>query len=198
MEIPIMFLILVSVSLFLLCSCSNQSEPLSEHPDIVTMQGKPVTLLGNRLQFGDKAPDFKVVSNDLSDISFSSFKGKVCLISVVPSLDTEVCNIQTLRFNEEAAKLNKDVIILTISMDLPFAQKRWCGTGGIERVTTLSDYHYGMFGRNYGVLIKELHLLTRSIFVVDTQGTIKHIELVKEITQEPDYDAALKAVKDLL
>ena len=160
----------------------------------VNMHGNPLTLAGNVLKVGDKAPDFNVVDNGLAKTGLSSYKGKVVIISAVPSLDTPVCDVETRRFNVEAGKLGDDVAVLTISMDLPFAQKRWCGAAGVSHVTTLSDYMDANFGLAYGVLIKDLRLLARSVFVIDKDSTIKHIEIVNEITQEPDYDACLKAV----
>ena len=150
------------------------------------------------LQVGDKAPDFVAIDNDLNPVSFDSFRGKVCIVSSVPSLDTPVCDMETRRFNDEAGRLGDDVEILTISMDLPFAQKRWCGAAGVDRVQTLSDHRDAAFGQAYGVLIKGLRLLARAVFVVDKEGSIRYIELVKEIASEPDYDAVLTAVKELV
>lgn len=167
---------------------------MKERTGIITMKGGPLTLVGNEVRIGDKAPDFEVLDNDLSPVRFSSFGGKLCIISSVPSLDTPVCDMETRRFNEEASKLGPDVVILTISMDLPFAQKRWCGAAGVTRVQTLSDHRDASFGTSYGVLIKELRLLARAVFLVDRAGTIQYIELVKEITDEPDYEAVLSAV----
>ena len=171
---------------------------MQEHSGAITMKGNPLTLVGPQLSVGDSAPDIEVLDNDLSPIKLSSFKGKVCILSIVPSLDTPVCDMQTRRFNEEAGKLSDDVAILTISMDLPFAQKRWCGAAGADKVVTLSDHRDAAFGEAYGVLIKELRLLARAIFVVDKNGTLKYSQLVKEVTEEPDYEAALDAVKKLL
>jgi thiol peroxidase len=164
----------------------------------VTMKGNPLTLEGPALKIGDKAPDFVVLNNDLAPVSLSSYSGKVCILSSVPSLDTPVCDMETRRFNQEAGNLGPDVVVLTISMDLPFAQKRWCGAAGVEKVITLSDHRDASFGSAYGVLIKELRLLARSVFVVDKKGVIRYIQLVKELTQEPDYEAVLKAVKACL
>ncbi|MEW6348356.1 MAG: thiol peroxidase [Thermodesulfobacteriota bacterium] len=171
---------------------------MKERAGLVTMRGNPVTLLGEELRLGDTAPDFTVMATDLSPVQSSSFRGKVCLISVVPSLDTPICDMQTRRFNEEAASLGPDVEILTISVDLPFAQRRWCGAAGISAVKTLSDYRDLSFGTGYGVVIKEFRLLTRAIFVVDREGKIRYIELVKETATEPDYQAALEAAKKLV
>jgi thiol peroxidase len=170
---------------------------MKERSGIVTVEGKPLTLLGKERKVGDKAPDFEVLDNDLSPVKFSSFKGKVCIISSVPSLDTSVCDAETRRFNQEAGKLGPDVVILTISMDLPFAQKRWCGAAGVDKVVTLSDHREASFGTSYGVLIKELRLLARVAFVVDREGTIQYVQLVKELTKEPDYEAVLSAVRKL-
>lgn len=164
----------------------------------VSMRGNRVVLSGNELQVGDKAPDFKAVDNKLAPTGLSAYKGKVIVISSVPSLDTPVCDVETRRFNVEAGKLGNDVAILTISMDLPFAQKRWCGAAGVSNVTTLSDHLDADFGRSYGVLLKDLRLLARAVFVVDRNNTIRHIEIVKEIASEPDYEACLKAVADCL
>lgn len=171
---------------------------MEERSGIITFQGNPLTLSGKDLKVGDQAPDFEVLGNDLSPVKLSSFRGKVCVISSVPSLDTPVCDMETRRFNDEASKLGPDVAILTISMDLPFAQARWCGAAGVDQVTTLSDHRDAAFGLAYGVLIKELRLLTRCIYVVDREGVIRYVQLVKEITQEPDYDAVLSAVNELV
>lgn len=171
---------------------------MQERDGLVTMKGNPITLMGTELQVGDQAPDFVAMDTDLNPVSFDSFRGKVCIISSVPSLDTPVCDMETRRFNDEAGRLGDDVEILTISMDLPFAQKRWCGAAGVDKVQTLSDHRDAAFGQAYGVLIKDLRLLARAVFVVDKEGTIRYIELVKEIASEPDYDSVLTAVKDLV
>ncbi len=171
---------------------------MKERTGLVTMKGQPLTLLGDGFKVGDKAPNFEVIANDLSQVKFSSFRGKVCIISSVPSLDTSVCDRMTRRFNEEAGSLGQDAAVLTISMDLPFAQKRWCGAADAKNVQTLSDHREASFGKAYGVLIKELRLLARAVFVVDRQGIIRHTEIVKELTNEPDYEAALKAAKEML
>jgi len=147
------------------------------------------------VKVGDMAPDAALVANDLSEVKLSSFKGKKVIISVVPSLDTPVCDLQTKRFNQEASKLG-DVVVVTVSKDLPFAQKRWCAAAGATAVKTLSDYR-GNFGEIYGVLIKGLNLLARAIFVVDTTGKVRYVQLVKEVASEPDYEAVLKAVRSL-
>lgn len=171
---------------------------MTERSGAVTFQGNPLTLLGNEVRPGEKAPDFVGLDNSLAPVNLSSYSGKVLVLSSVPSLDTPVCDMETRRFNSEAASLGSDVVILTISMDLPFAQKRWCGAAGVTHVTTLSDHKDASFGMNYGVLIKELRLLARAVFVVDRGGMVRYVELVKEVTHEPDYDAALKAVAECL
>jgi thiol peroxidase len=171
---------------------------MEERAGIITMKGNPLTLLGNQLNVGQSAPEFNLLDNGLSKVKRSSFLGKVCIICSVPSLDTPVCDIETRRFNEEAGKLGPDVSIITISMDLPFAQKRWCGAAGIEKVITLSDHFDASFGLTYGVLIKELRLLARAVFVVDRKGIIQYIQIVKEVADEPDYDKVIEAVKKLI
>ena len=162
------------------------------------MRGNPLTLIGDELNVGDAAPDFEVLDNDLNPVKLSNYKGKVCIISTVPSLDTPVCDMETRRFNQEAANLDDDIVILTISTDLPFAQKRWCGAAGVDNVITLSDHRDAAVGDTYGVLIKELRLLARAVFVVDKQGVVRYIQLVKEIAEEPDYDAVIAAAKELV
>lgn len=166
----------------------------------VTLKGNPVTLLGNDAAVGQSSPDCTLVANDLSEFKLSSLKGKKVILSVVPSLDTAVCDLQTKRFNQEAAALGGDVVVLTISMDLPFAQKRWCGAAGVTRVQTLSDYREAAFGKAYGVLIGNpplSRLLARSIFVVDANGVLRYKQIVPEVTTEPKYDEVLAAVKKL-
>ncbi|RSL34274.1 thiol peroxidase [Salibacterium salarium] len=160
----------------------------------VTFKETPMTLMGNEVKPGDKAPDFTVLANDLSEVSLEDSKGKVRLISVVPSVDTGVCDQQTRRFNEEAANLD-NVEVLTISCDLPFAQKRWCAAAGIENLQVLSDHRDLSFGKNYGVAMEELRLLARSIFVINSDGEVTYTEYVPEATNHPDYDAAIDAVK---
>jgi len=177
---------------------SDKEDSMKERAGLVTMKGNPLTLLGNEVKAGDRARDFVALDTSLSPVRFSSFRGKVCILSSVPSLDTPVCDLETRRFNEEAGKLGEDVVVLTVSMDLPFAQKRWCGAAGVTRVKTLSDHRDASFGMAYGVLIKELRLLARAVFVVDRQGTIRYVQLVKEVSSEPDYDAVLKAVRGLI
>ena len=169
---------------------------MAERKDVVKFKGNPLTLVGNELKVGDRAPDAEVLANDLSPVKLSGFGGKVCVICTVPSLDTPVCDIQTRKFNEQAASLGNDVVVLTISMDLPFAQQRWCGAANVANIQTLSDHRNAEFGTEYGVLIKELRLLARTVFVVDKEGIIRYIEIVDEVTNEPDYEAALTAVKE--
>jgi thiol peroxidase len=170
---------------------------MPERTGITAFKGNPHTLLGNELIAGQQAPDATVLDNDLQPVSISSLRGKKLIIASVPSLDTPVCDTEVRRFNQEASALGGDVEVLTISMDLPFAQKRWCGAAGIDRVRTLSDHRDASFGGAYGVLIKELRLLARAVFVVDAAGVIRYIQIVDDITKEPDYDAALSAVKSL-
>jgi thiol peroxidase len=170
---------------------------MSERTGIITMRGNPLTLIGNEVKAGDTAPEFVVLDNNLSPVKLSSFRGKTCVLSSVPSLDTPVCDMETRKFNETAGKLGKDVVILTISMDLPFAQKRWCAAAGVSHVQTLSDHRDASFGNAYGVLIKELRLLARAVFLVDRKGAIQYIQLVKEIASEPDYEAVFNALKKL-
>ena len=164
----------------------------------VTLKGNPLTVIGERLNVGDKAPNFKLVANDLSTVTLDDSAGKVRLISVVPSLDTPICDAQTRRFNEEAAKFGDDVAILTVSAEHPFNQKRWCGAAGIDKVQVVSDHMDMNFGDAYGTHVKELRLEQRSIFVVDKDDTIRYVEYVPEIAQHPDYDAAIAAVKAIL
>jgi thiol peroxidase len=169
-----------------------------ERHGIITFKGNPMTLLGPELKVGDRAPDFTVVDNSLTPVTLASYAGKIKVISAVPSLDTPVCDTETRRFNQEALGLPVNVAVLTVSLDLPFAQKRWCGAAGIDRVVTLSDYKERSFGLSYGVLIKELKLLSRSIFVIDSADIIRSIQHVPEVTHEPDYAAVLAAVRGLL
>jgi thiol peroxidase len=172
----------------------------TERPGDVTRKGRPLTVLGPKLQPGDPAPDFEVV-NDLfspETITLADSAGKVRLISVVPSLDTGICDAQTRRFNEEISKYGDNVIGYTISVDLPPAQKRWCGNAGVERVQTLSDYRTMSFGNAYGTHIKEIRAEQRAVFIVDANNTIRYAEYVPEISQHPDYDTALAALKEVV
>jgi thiol peroxidase len=170
---------------------------MKEEKGVITMKGNPLTLMGRSPKVGDRAPDFTVVDNNLKPVNLATYKGKVCVLSSVPSLDTPVCDMETRRFNQEASGLGSNVAILTISMDLPFAQKRWCGSAGVDKVVTLSDHRDASFGTSYGVLIKELRLLARAVFVLDRSGVIQYVDIVKELTQEPNYQAVLTAVKKL-
>ncbi len=165
--------------------------------NITKMGGNEITLIGTELKVGDSAPDFTVLDNDLMAKGLADFEGKIKLISVVPSLDTGVCAIQTRKFNEAATDFSNDVVILTVSMDLPFAQKRWCGAEGIDNVITLSDHKLASFGEAFGVLIKELRLLNRAVFILDKDNTVQYIEIVEENHDHPDYDAALSALQEL-
>lgn len=163
----------------------------------ITFKKGPVTLIGNEVKVGDQAPDFTVLANDLSPVTLQDSEGKIRLFSVVPSLDTGVCDAQTRRFNEEAGSLGDNVAIYTVSVDLPFAQKRWCGAAGIDAVQTVSDHRDLSFGEAYGVYIKELRLLARAVFVVDATGKVTYVEYVPEATDHPNYEAAIAAVKAL-
>lgn len=170
---------------------------MEERTGIVTFKGNPVTLLGPEIRPGAKAPDFRVVDGGLAPVTLADFRGKVKVISSVPSLDTPVCDMETRRFNQEATKLSDKVVVVTVSLDLPFAQKRWCAAAGVDRVKVLSDYQDSSFAQAYGVLIKELKLLSRSIFVVDAGDVVRYVQHVKEIATEPDYEAVLGAVRGL-
>jgi thioredoxin-dependent peroxiredoxin len=165
-----------------------------ERTGATTLRGNPMTLIGPELKAGDAAPEFAVVNNSLQPVTLETTGSKVRIFSVVPSLDTPVCDAQTKRFNEEAARL-EGVDIYTVSMDLPFAQKRWCGAFGIDNVKMLSDHRDGSFGEHYGTLIKELRIESRAIFVVDAANKLRHVEYVKEVADHPDYEAALAAVR---
>lgn len=169
-----------------------------ERSGAATFKGNPITLIGPELKVGDSAPDFKLNKDLLTEVTLEDYKGKIKLISVVPSLDTGVCDAQTKRFNEEATKLSDQVVILTVSVDLPFAQARWCGANDVNQVITLSDYKTNHFGEAYGVLIKEFRLDHRAIFVIDSNDQIRYVEYLAEMTEHPDYDKAIEAVKALL
>jgi thiol peroxidase len=172
---------------------------MAERTGLVTLKGNPITLTGKEVKVGQKAPDAKLVANDLSTVKLSALReGKVCIITAVPSLDTPVCDLETRRFNVEAGNLGSEVVILAVSMDLPFAQARWCGSAGVKNVQTLSDHRDASFGKAYGVLIKDLRLLARAVFVVDKAGTVRYEEFVKEVASEPNYAAALDAARKLL
>ena len=164
----------------------------------VTTKGNPLTVIGAPLSVGEKAPAFTLIAHDLKKVSLADSAGKIRLISVVPSLDTGICDAQTRRMNEEAAKLGEGVVVLTVSAEHPFNQRRWCGAAGIDRVLVLSDHMDMSFGEAYGTYVKEWRLEQRSMFVVDAEDTIRYIEYVPEIAQHPDYEAALTAVRDLI
>lgn len=169
-----------------------------ERSSAATFKGNPITLVGPELKVGDQAPDFRLSKNLLEEVTLQDYAGKIKLISVVPSLDTGVCDAQTRRFNQEAAALGEDVVILTVSADLPFAQARWCGAAGVDRVITLSDYKDNSFGKAYGVLIKEFALDQRAVFVLDRDNTIRYVQVLGEMGEHPDYDQPIAAVKELL
>ena len=164
----------------------------------ITLNGAKLSLEGNVLSAGQKAPDFTLAGNDLNPVSLKDFKGHVVVLSCVPSLDTPTCDVETRRFNKEASSLGEKTVVLTVSKDLPFAQARWCAAAGIDRVKTLSDYKNTSFAHDYGVLLKEIFLLSRAIFVIDKEGVIQYIQFVEEVSKEPDYQAVLDAVKKLI
>jgi thiol peroxidase len=166
-----------------------------ERKGAITMRGNPVTLVGPELKPGQRAPNFTLIGKDMRPVTLDNFKGKVKIIASVPSLDTPVCDAETRRFNEEASKLPGDVQVLTVSMDLPFAAARWCGAAGVNNVTTLSDWRGAQFGEAYGTLIKELHLDARAVFVIDKNDQLVHVEYVKEVANQPNFDAALEAAR---
>ena len=170
---------------------------MKERKAVVTFHGNPLTLLGPEIEVGQKAPHFRLLSTDMKEVKLSQSGGKIRLLSVVPSLDTPVCDLQTQRFESEASNF-RDVVIYTISMDLPFAQARYCGAHGISNLQTLSDHREASFGAAYGVLIKELRLLSRAVFIIDRNDTIRYVEYVKEVTQHPDYDKAVEALREVV
>jgi thioredoxin-dependent peroxiredoxin len=167
-----------------------------ERTAATTLRGNPLTVLGPQLQPGDRAPDFHAVDDGLKPVDLAATGNGVRVFSVVPSLDTPVCDAQTKRFNEESGKL-PNVSIYTISMDLPFAQKRWCGAFGVDHVKMISDHREGSFGQAYGTLIKDLRIMSRAIFVVDPGNTVRYVEYVKEVADHPNYESALAAAKSL-
>lgn len=171
---------------------------MKERTGIVTMKGQSLILLGDEVRVGQPAPDCEVVGKDLNPVKLSSFRGKVCLISSMPSLDTSVCDMMTRKFNEDAVALGENIMVLAISMDLPFAQDRWCIATDVNNVYMFSDHRTASFGQAFGVLIKDLRLLARAVFIVDTAGVIRYIQIVPELTSEPDYNAALEAARKLL
>jgi thioredoxin-dependent peroxiredoxin len=174
-----------------------KEEDEMERKNMVTFRGNPLTLLGDEIKAGDRAPGFVVLDKELKEVRLTDLAGKVKIISVTPSLDTPVCDLQARTFNEEAQALPGDLVVLNISMDLPFAIARFCASAGIDKVMTLSDHRDASFGNAYGVLIKELRLLARSIFVVDKSDVVRYVQIVPEMTNPPDYDKALAAAKTL-
>lgn len=179
----------------LLCSGILSAQSPDSNSEKITMRGKPVTLLGTKAYVGEAAPDFTGIDGKMKEVKLSDFKGKVVILSVFPSVDTKVCAAQTRKFNEEASGLGEDVVVLTLSKDLPFALERFCAAEGIDRIYTLSDYRESEFGMNYGFLMKENKLLARGVVVVGKDGKIFYVQYVKEIGQEPDYKAAIAAAK---
>jgi thioredoxin-dependent peroxiredoxin len=198
--------ILVSLltAVFFLASCSGSTAPV-ERKGVITLEGRPLTLLGPELKVGQKAPDFSLappnprveLAANATSVGLSQSNGKVRVISVVPSVDTPVCDLQTKHFEDEANAYG-NVMFYTISMDLPFAQARYCGANGVTRMEVLSDYREGSFGTAYGVLIKELRLLSRAVFIIDKDNSVKYVQYVKEISQPVDFDTALTALKELV
>ena len=173
-------------------------DQLPQKKGLVTAKGNPLTLLGKELKVGDKAPDFQVVDNSLSPVKLTDFTGKVVLLSVTPSIDTGICDLQAKRFNRMATEVSGDVVILSISVDLPFALARWCGATGSDKIKTLSDYQDWNFGLQYGMLVKESRLLARSGWIIDKNGVIQYIQIVPEMPTEPDYEDAFGALKKLV
>jgi thiol peroxidase len=167
----------------------------TERKGVITFKGNPLTLIGPEIKAGDTAPNFTAIGAGLKEVSLADTKGKTRLISVVPSLDTPVCEVQTKRFNEEASKFPSDIAVYTLSMDLPFAQSRFCTAHHSDKITVLSDHRDASFGKAFGVLIKELRLLTRAIFVIGPDDKVQYAEYVKEVTSHPDYDKALQVLK---
>ncbi|PWB74283.1 thiol peroxidase [candidate division GN15 bacterium] len=168
-----------------------------ERNNVITFKGNPLTLVGPALKVGEKAPEFTVLDNAMQPVTLKSSAGKVRLISVVPSLDTAVCDIQTVTFNRRAAELSPNIKLYTVSVDLPFAQARYCAAKAVDRLQTVSDYREVSFGTNYGLLIKELRLLARSVVIVDANDVIRYVQIVPEMTTEPNYDDALTALKKI-
>jgi thiol peroxidase len=192
-----LLLTLNSFSIFTTSANSLQENNLQQTTDLVKANNKFITLLGTQVDVGQKAPAFKVVDGSFAPVTLSTFAGKNVLISVVPSLDTGVCSLQTKRFNEEVATLPQDLVMLTISNDLPFAQKRFCKTENVDKLIVLSDSVWRNFGSNYGLLIKDMGLLTRAIFIIDSSGMIAYKEIVSDISKHPDYELALSTIKAL-
>jgi len=170
---------------------------MTERQGVITIHGNPLTLVGNEVKVGAPAPEAELLDNALNPVKLSAYRGKVLVIASVPSLDTPVCDMETRRFNDEAANLGADIKLVTISMDLPFAQKRWCGAAGVKNLQTLSDHRQADFGQAYGVLIKDLRLLARAVFIVGREGTVQYVQLVKEVTNEPNYEEVLQALNSV-
>jgi len=177
-------------------ACIDYDDGKHARKNVVTMKGNPMTLVGPELKVGDKAPDFTILSETMAPVSLKDFDGKFKVISVTPSLDTPVCDLQIHWFNEDAAN-HQDTVVLNISMDLPFAIKRFCAAAGIDKAQALSDHGGASFGKAYGVLMRELRLLARSIFIIDKDNVIRYIQIVGEQTNEPDYEAAIEVLKKL-
>ncbi len=164
----------------------------------IKFKGSPLTLEGDLIKIGAKSPDFKVVSQDMKEVTLSDFRGKVKVITFFVSLDTSVCDLQVRKFNNEATAFSSDIVVLGISKDLPFAQKRFCEMNGIKNVTVLSDYRYSSFGKNYGLLIKEWNLLARGVLIIDKNDIVRYVQIVEELTNQPDYEDVLKTLKEIL
>jgi len=173
-------------------------EEIMVREGLITMQGKPLTLVGDSLKVGDSAPDFTLVDSELNEKTLKYFDEKVKIISVTPSLDTPTCDAQVKRFNKEAVNMGKNIVIINVSLDLPFALSRFCSVNSIKNVLTLSDYRGATFGLSYGTLIKELHLLTRAIFILDKENIIRYIEIVPEVSGHPDYERCLQELKEII
>jgi thiol peroxidase len=194
LAVIIILLFFVIIKMFVL---QKKGKEIIKRTGIVTVKGAEVTLLGKEIKSGEKAPDFRMIDNDMKPVSLADSNGKIRLFSVVYSLDTNVCDLQTERFEKEAEKTEPNIIIYAVSMDLPFAQRRYCGAKSISRLKTLSDHKDASFGLNYGVLILESRLLARSIFIVGDKNIVRYVEYVKEISTQPDYEKALAALKEV-
>jgi len=171
---------------------------MAERKNLIKMKGNPLTLIGNEVKVGDTAPDFQVIDQNMEYVKFSSFRGKVVVLTSVASIDTSTCDTETRRFNQEAGKFGDDVMVLAVSMDLPFAQNRWCGAAGIENVKMFSDYKDASFGNAFGVLIKELRLLARTVHIIDREGKVRYVQYVSETSEEPNYEEVLEALKKVV
>ena len=169
-----------------------------ERKNLITFKGNPLTLVGSEVKKSDKATDFKVVDEALNEVTLKDFAGKIKLISVTPSLDTPVCDMQARNFENEATKFSDDVVFLNISVDLPFAISRFCKSNNITKIKTLSDYKERNFGENYGVLIKELQLLSRAVFIIDKEDIVRYVEIVPEVTNHPDYKKAIDELRKIV